>query len=115
MVYRVLRLVRERPGLAGVVVGLVDGRPVTLGELAGGVERGDPRYISLAERLGVDPVDVWRLAEEYFKSLRGTPVRVYVLGEELRPEDIVRHIRARDRVGELFVRMYSRLLRRVMG
>jgi len=110
------RLLEERPGLANMVITFVRGKGVTLKELIHLVEKGDPDAIRAANQLGLDPEgDEWLLAEEYFKRIKDKDIRIYMLGKELTPEDILEHIKKRDEIGKKIVEMYKKTIKKVLG
>jgi hypothetical protein len=117
-VRRLKRFISENPALANIPVVVVGGRAITLSEAVSMLERGVmvSEIVAKLSRLGLDDEEeLWVLAERFWQEIASARpgISIYSLGgyiPAMSPSEALAHIRARDEVGKMLVKMYASLL-----
>jgi len=108
---------RSNPGLAGVPVFLVNGRPVSLSEALAMLRSNVnvPEVLSGLQSLGLDGEETWILAEEFWRRVASARPDISIMMLQpyvpaMSPMEALQHIRARDEIGARLVQMYANMV-----
>jgi hypothetical protein len=114
---RLEEFIRSNPGLAGVPVFLVNGRPVSLSEALAMLRSNVnvPEVLSGLQSLGLDGEDTWVLAEEFWRRVASARPDISIMMLQpyvptMSPMEALQHIRARDEIGTRLVQMYASMV-----
>ena len=114
------KIVQKNPLEVNRVIVVVDGKPITVGEAIDIIKSGSPLASKVLEELrkiGIDPPGIpeewWNIA--YYRYLQ-KPANyvVWFRGRKWTRDDILREIKNRTEIGEIFVKMEMEYLQELM-